>query len=126
MCWKFWIILTHQSYRRNNRCPGEVAAIVIHNKHCQRAVQEKDETGVGGRQVGGGGEGTNEEPGGGGWLPRYIPHLVQGTALGTGQITAPLQVEGFSKRREVQFKFLKLTLDGVRLSQEEVRFERKS
>lgn len=62
----------------------------------------------------------------GSFLPRYSPYRVQGTALGTGQVTEPLQMEGFSKRREVQFKFLKLTLDGVRLSQEEVRLERKS
>lgn len=75
VCWKFWIILTHQSYRRNSHCPGEVAAVVIHNKRCQREVQEKDMRGVGGRQGGGGGEGRNEEQGRGGRLGAFSPDI---------------------------------------------------
>lgn len=56
-----------------------------------------------------------------GWLELfswgYIPQGVPRTDLGLGLIRALLQMEEFSKRRKEQFKFPKLTLDGVWLSQ---------
>lgn len=98
----------------------------FNSEHWESEVQEK-EWERGRRKAGGGREGrTGEwwELGVNSWmgvslsLPDTLPHCVQ-RGLFLAHILPELLYK--KKDREAQFKFLKLTLDGVRLSQEEVR-----
>lgn len=105
---------------------------MLTDNHGETEVPEGERwQGAGGKQVAGGREGRDAGQRGGGQLGGGPPPLWDVAPTTCGElflagITPELPCkQGLLKRREAQFKFPEVTLDGVRLSQEEVRRERK-
>lgn len=112
-----------------------MATVVIQTINTVKVkYRKKDVKGAGGRQVSEGRDGRTE-----GWgevdnwvlladwnFPLgYIPSRGIGNCSWHGSYQNSSKKQGYLKTREAKFKFPKLTLDGVRLNQEEIRPKRK-